>query len=266
MKINIGPKAKDSPQDLDYLYENYRPAKSGGPANFYKSGGREHKWIFQLLASGAILLVILGLFKANIPFTGALKNGVKYLLTSETDFRPAFHQVVELAAQVGNVELPVADDVPSSTKTAITEVPPGTLLLLPVSGNVINTYGWLVDPRENLQKFHEGVDIAAPVGTGVKASADGKVIDIGENSGLGKYVLVKNLTGELVRYANLSEVLVQKEQQLKAGNIIAKTGVLGDSEPHLHFEVIVNGRPVDPLSRLGVDFTRTDGTNRSDGK
>ncbi len=261
MKINIGRRDKSGTQDLDYYYENYPPRKS---AVFYKKKVREHKWVGQLLVSGVIFLVVLGLFKLNIPFTAFLKNGVKYFLTSEINIRPVFSRLIQFASQAGDLEWPLSDDVSPPSKTVITEVPSGIVLLLPVSGNIIRTYGWLTDSEDQVQKFHQGIDIAVPVGTEVRASAGGKVVNIGENSSLGRYILVKNNTGELVRYANLSEVLVRVEQAVKTGDIIAKTGMPADRQPHLHFEVIINGRPVDPLAKLGVDFSRLNGTNTSD--
>lgn len=267
MKININPGGKDKSQDLEHLYQNYTPARGKiNYNNLYDKNAKDNKWIIQLLVSGAVFLVLFGLFKLDIPFTGALKNGVKYVLTSEANFRPVLNQIVRLAAQTGNLELPVIDDLPAPAKTALSELPQGSALLLPVSGKVIRTYGWLVDPKENIQGFHEGVDIAVPVGTSVKAASDGRVIAIDEKSSLGKYVLVQTTSGGMVRYANLSEVLVQGEQQVKAGDVIAKTGMKSDPEPHLHFEVIVDGKPVDPLTRLGIDFTKTGSADISDAR
>lgn len=265
MKINIGSKDKNSSQDIDYLYQNYRPAKS--PAvygSLNKKKMKDNKWVIQLLVSGVILLAVWGLFKTNLPLTAALKNSVKYLMTSETNMQPVFNKVIQLASQVGNVEWPVVDDVPQAAKTAVSEAPSGTVLLLPVSGSVLRTYGWQTDSEERVQVFHEGIDISAPVGTGVKASADGKVARVGEKPGLGRYILINNNSGEAVRYANLSEIRVKQGQQVKAGDIIGKSGQAEDGRPHVHFEVIVNGKPENPLDKLGVDFTRTNAVKITD--
>jgi len=261
MKINIGQSNKSERQNLDYLYQGYRPVKSAG---LYKKRGRERKWLYQLVVSGAILLVVFGLFRVDIPFTGYLKSGVKYLLTSDADIQPVLSKIIQLAANMGNLEWPLVDETSQPSKTAITELPPGSLLLLPVSGNIIRTYGWIFEPGENVQRFHEGIDIAVPAGTEVKASADGTVIDMGESGSWGKYILVKNLTGELIRYANLSEILVRNGQTVKAAEIIGKAGMTTDSRPHLHFEVIVNGRPVDPIDKLGLNFISASGSSGPD--
>lgn len=265
MKVNIWEKDKGSTTlDTEYLYENYRPAKSSANySGFYHKSKKENRWVFQLLVSGAVLLALFGLFNTNIPFSGALKNGVRYLMTAETDVEPVLHKIVQISAQAGNLEWPIIDDIPQQSKAAISEVPAGTVLQLPVSGKLIRTYGWMADPGEQVQKFHEGVDLAVPVGTQVKAAADGQVIDTGELIGLGKYVLVRNKSGEMTRYANLSEIKVQDGQEVKVGAFLAESGMEGGNQPHVHFEVIVNGQPVDPLGKLGIDFTRLGGDGKT---
>lgn len=264
MKVNIWDKDKGSATvDTDYLYESYRPAKSTDYSSFYRRNKKERRWVIQLLVSGAVLLGLWGLFNTNIPFGGALQNGVRYLMTAETDVQPVLHKIVQLASQAGNLDWPLIDDVPQSSKAAISEVPAEAVLLLPVSGDLVRTYGWAIEPGEQVEKFHEGIDIAVPVGTPVKAAAAGTVTDTGEQQGFGRFILVTNSSGELVRYANLSEIKVQKGQEIKAGEIIGSSGMEADDKPHVHFEVIVNGRPVDPLSRLGVDFTRLGDTGNT---
>lgn len=268
MKINIGRKNKDAKQDLEYLYENYRPAKS--PVSYggyqHQKGTKDYKWIMQLLVSGVILFLVAGLFRSELPFTGTLKSGVKYLMTAETNLQPVMHQIVTLATQLGSVEWPVSEDLPAPAKPAITQVPSEALMLLPVSGNVLRNYGWYTDPEEKVQKFNEGIDISTPVGTSVKASCDGKVIKTMNMEGQGKSLLIEGKSGELVRYANLSEISVQIGQVVKAGEVIGKSGLSSDKEPYVHFEVIIDSKPVDPLTRLGIDFTKINGAKRLEQK
>lgn len=266
MKINIGQK-KDPDQNLDYLYENYRPAKSPLSYGGYRQkGAKDYKWIMQLLVSGVILLLVAGLFKSELPYTGVLKSGVKYLMTAETNFQPVMQQVVGLATQIGSVEWPVTEDLPTPVRPAITRVPSEAVLLLPVSGNVLRNYGWYTDPGDKVQKFNEGIDISTPVGTSVRASCDGKVIKTVTAEGQGKSILMESKYGDLIRYANLSEINVQTEQAVKAGEIIGKSGLAPDKEPYVHFEVIIDSRPVDPLTRLGLDFTKITGVKGPEQK
>ena len=267
MKINIWRKKKDQTDDLDYIYDNYRPAKSPASYGGYpKSRAKEHKWIFQLLISGAILLLVTGLFRSELPFTQVLQQGVKNLMTSETDLQPVITQVVRLSTQMGNVGWPMADDIPAPARPAITQVPPESVLLLPVSGNVLRNYGWYSDPEEKFQRFNEGIDIAVPLGTTVKSSTAGKVIRVNEPENLGKSILVESKSGELIRYTNLSAISVQIGQSVNAGDTIGKSGMPVDKEPYVHFEVILDGKPVDPLSKLGIDFTKINEAKRPEQK
>ncbi|MDT3698479.1 MAG: M23 family metallopeptidase [Thermincola sp.] len=260
MKINFGRGNNNNTDDLDYIYDNYRPAKSPvGFGSYPKKGAGEYKWVIQLLVSGAVLLLVAGLFRSDLPFTGTIKEGVRYLMTSETDLRPVINQVLRLSYQVGSVDWPAADNVPAPERPAITTVPPESIMLLPVSGNVLRNYGWYTDPAVKFQRFNEGIDIAVPSGTSVKASADGKVIKVSDPANLGKSILIESISGELIHYANLSQISVQIGQSVKAGDIIGKSGLADDKEPYVHFEVIVDGKPVDPLSKLGIDFTKING-------
>jgi len=251
MKINIGQKNNEDKHDLDYLYENYRPTK--GPVVdktvFYRRRLKEYKWLIQIAVSFMIFLLVFGLFKLNIPFTGSLKSGLRYLFTTETDVAPVFYKAVRVATQLGNLEWPVIEDVSPPAKTAASKAEPDSLVSLPVSGRVILQYGWVEYPGEDVQVFHEGVDIAVSEGTEVKAAAGGTVTT-GENARHGKYVMVKNASGKMMRYAGLSEVLVENEQVVKEGDVLGKTGQPDDREPHLHFEVIVDGQPADPVQTL----------------
>ncbi|WP_418790740.1 M23 family metallopeptidase [Phosphitispora sp. TUW77] len=245
MKINIGSKRPGERSESDYINQYYKPASG---KVFGRQKFRIPKWVLQLFVSGAVCLLVFGLFRSEIPFTGVIKNGIRYLLTYETDIQPVFYRVIQLASHVGNLEWPLIDDISAPTRAVTQNM--DKQLLLPVSGNVIQEYGWVSEGEENAQVFHEGIDIGVPAGTEVKAADAGTVERISESAALGKFILVKSNSGELVRYANLSETMVSAGQVVNAGDIIAKTGIEGEGEPHLHFEVIINGRPVDPLSIL----------------
>lgn len=269
MKVNIGEKSQDEmpTSNIEYVYQNYQPKRNSsyGAYNsygsFYNKRRQDYRWVFQILISGIILLVITGVYKLEIPFTGPLKNAVNYLMNTETNVQPVFAKIVQLAAQQGNVEWPVMDDIPHSGVDVSVPVPSDFTLSLPVSGQVSRLYGWTVEGNEKIQVFHQGIDIDVPAGTQVKAAAKGRVIKTGEDEKLGKYVLVQNASGDMVRYAGLSEILVENDQPVKAGDIIAKTGTFEGDRPHLHFETIVNGKPVDPLGKLGLDISSIKSTN-----
>jgi murein DD-endopeptidase MepM/ murein hydrolase activator NlpD len=98
--------------------------------------------------------------------------------------------------------------------------------------------------------MHEGIDIAAPTGTAVRASASGRVIIAGSMGGYGNIIVIDHGGGVSTAYAHLSAIWVGGGS-VSQGQSIGAVGSTGSSTgPHLHFEVRVNGSPVNPLSYL----------------
>jgi murein DD-endopeptidase MepM/ murein hydrolase activator NlpD len=95
--------------------------------------------------------------------------------------------------------------------------------------------------------MHEGLDISNRIGTPVIASADGIVSATGKDFSYGIVVVISHGFGITTRYNHLSKVLVSAGQRVKRGDIIAEVGTTGKSTgPHLHYEVRMNGIPVNP--------------------
>lgn len=122
-------------------------------------------------------------------------------------------------------------------------------------GRLTDKFGYRLDPFIDRFKHHTGVDFSAPRGTEVYASADGKVIETEHsyrpNYDYGKYVLIDHGFGRLTRYAHLETINVKKGQTVNRYTIIGRVGDTGRSTgPHLHYEVIVNGKPVDPFQYI----------------
>ncbi len=121
----------------------------------------------------------------------------------------------------------------------------------PVSGTITSPYGWRRNPFGGGPEFHQGLDIAAPTGTTVTAAASGTVIMAQWYGGYGNYILIDNGNGYSTGYGHLSAIYVTSGQQIRRGQAIGAVGSTGASTgPHLHFEVRMNGKPVDPTSRL----------------
>ncbi|MHB8741782.1 MAG: M23 family metallopeptidase [Sulfuricaulis sp.] len=122
----------------------------------------------------------------------------------------------------------------------------------PVQGGWVSSgFGIRADPFTGRQSVHDGVDIAAPMGSPILAVADGIVSFCGERAGYGLLVEITHESGLVTRYAHTSATLVKVGDLVKKGHAIALVGSSGRSTgPHLHFEVVRNGIPVDPMRYL----------------
>ena len=117
----------------------------------------------------------------------------------------------------------------------------------PVDGSYRFTSGF--GPRG--RRLHAGIDLAAPVGTKIVATADGVVTDAGRESGYGNVVRVRHEFGFETVYAHLSKIRVKVGQQVSRGVQIGDMGSTGRSTgSHLHYEVRVNGKPQNPMTYL----------------
>lgn len=124
-------------------------------------------------------------------------------------------------------------------------------LLIPVDGVRTSSFGPRLHPILNQVRNHNGVDWAAPTGTPVRAVADGVLALIGDGGGYGNVIYIDHPGGMQTRYAHLHAFAegLQKGARIAAGQTIGTVGTTGRSTgPHLHFELHVAGRPVDPMS------------------
>jgi murein DD-endopeptidase MepM/ murein hydrolase activator NlpD len=123
----------------------------------------------------------------------------------------------------------------------------------PVANGFISSYfGERTDPLDGREAFHKGVDFAGTAGSQVVAVAAGIVTWAGARSGFGKLVEINHGDGYITRYAHNERTLVTVGQTVKRGEPVALMGSTGRSTgPHVHFEVVRNGRPVDPLTFIG---------------
>lgn len=118
---------------------------------------------------------------------------------------------------------------------------------------VSSSFGTRIDPITKTSRFHSGIDIPLPIGTPVKASADGQVIKADRSGGYGILIIIKHENEYSTYYAKLSQALVKEGDSVKQGDIIAYSGNTGRSTgPHLHFEIRGQDRPVDPMLFLPI--------------
>ena len=124
-------------------------------------------------------------------------------------------------------------------------------LILPVSGRMSSGFGLRADPITGRQEFHSGVDIACQTGTSVTAAKSGTVESTGQDGARGKYVRIDCGNSIINCYYHCSKILVKKGDEVKSGDVIAKSGNTGRSTgPHLHFEIQINGESKNPLPLL----------------
>ena len=155
-------------------------------------------------------------------------------------------QAARLASPTTNVveEKPVVEAASVKPSEATGALP---TFRWPVRGKVITTYGAKTNGKSN-----DGINLAVPEGTPVKAAEDGVVAYSGnELKGYGNLVLVRHSNGYVTAYAHASELMVKRGDTIKRGQIIAKSGQSGEvGSPQLHFEIRKGSSPVDPLQFL----------------
>jgi murein DD-endopeptidase MepM/ murein hydrolase activator NlpD len=123
--------------------------------------------------------------------------------------------------------------------------------LWPVIGHLTGSFGERMDPFSGEGAFHTGVDISSQYGDAVRVAADGMVIEANERAGYGRLVVVDHGYGLTTYYGHLSSFNVLPGQQLRRGDTIGNVGVSGRSTgPHVHYEVRINGAPVNPMRYL----------------
>lgn len=117
------------------------------------------------------------------------------------------------------------------------------------SGYISSLYGQRTDPFDGRNAFHQGLDFAGAAGSRVLSVADGIVSYAGLDGGYGRLIEITHGNGYVTRYAHNAKLLVEQGQTVKRGDPIALMGSTGRSTgPHLHFEVLRDGHPVNPLS------------------
>ena len=142
------------------------------------------------------------------------------------------------AAQLAGVSLPPEPGAPGQ-------------LLWPVSGPITSPFGMRMHPVYGRPILHAGIDIAAATGTTIAAAADGRVIVAGTQGDCGKMVAIDHHGGLSTIYCHMSQIFVGVGQDVQRGQAIGAVGMTGDATgPHVHFQVMQDGHPVDPMSFL----------------
>jgi murein DD-endopeptidase MepM/ murein hydrolase activator NlpD len=171
------------------------------------------------------------------------------LQASNGGFEQSVAQFNFLEKNVGEVALPTGSLrlIPSTSLADLTSTP----TLWPVIGHLTGTFGQRMDPFSGEGAFHTGVDISSQYGDAVRVSADGVVLEANERAGYGRLVVVDHGFGLTTYYGHLASFNVLVGQQLRRGDTVGNVGVSGRSTgPHVHYEVRINGAPVNPMRYL----------------
>jgi murein DD-endopeptidase MepM/ murein hydrolase activator NlpD len=124
--------------------------------------------------------------------------------------------------------------------------------LWPVAGYISSLYGNRRDPFTGGPDYHTGVDFSAAHGTPVKATADGEVKSAGYMGNYGNAIVLEHGYGVSTRYGHLSRFNVRQGERVKRNQVIGFVGATGRAtSSHLHFEILMSGKPINPLTILG---------------
>ena len=185
-----------------------------------------------------------------VNLTGAQRRAVATQVAQMEDLSAAEEAQLEALIQERQRELEAQRRASGITGGEESAGGPGSFSW-PVTGTITSPFGWRSNPFGGSPEFHQGLDIAAPTGTTVTAAAGGTVIMAQWYGGYGNYILIDHGGGYSTGYGHLSAIYVSNGQSVKRGQAIGAVGSTGASTgPHLHFEVRIDGKPVDPAPRL----------------
>lgn len=165
------------------------------------------------------------------------------------DIRNLKDSLDDLSQLYSRTDMPVADL--SAAEAKLDKYLETIPTMWPAIAEITDKFGYRKDPFTRRTKYHEGIDIGADYGTSIKAAAGGRVILAERTGGTGRTVKIDHGRGIVTLYGHASKLLVKAGQMVKKGDVIARVGSSGRSTgPHLHFQVLLYGTPVDPLQYL----------------
>ena len=213
-------------------------------------------WLKQTIAALSIFAAVYAAAATETQLGQSVVDGVRYLLTAETDFA----YLMDKAAPYLPQQLDTA--VWKRVQTTVSRpADPLQYMLKPVDGVLTATFGWQTHPVLKQQVMHEGIDIAAPAGTAVRAAASGQVRVVEDSAQFGKIVIIEHSSEVQTVYGHLAESAVKAGDAVTQGQLIGRVGQTGMAQaPKLYFAVSDKGKFIDPLTRIQGDFSGKDGT------
>jgi murein DD-endopeptidase MepM/ murein hydrolase activator NlpD len=192
----------------------------------------------QTFSAILIFLVVWGIFQFEAPLMIQVQGKIRAWFTTDYDMEP----VLKFLTGVG-----IWGDTLERAAFEVAKLPNiAEPLTVPVSGQIGIPFGWIVKADQS-RFFHDGIAILAAEGAPIKAALGGTVSRLGNEEDLGRVVVVCSEGGVITRYAHCKEILVDLNDEVKAGQVIAKVGKTGKTAySQLLFSISVKGQSVDP--------------------
>lgn len=184
---------------------------------------------------------------------GSMPEDLDTNLSLEKDHDRLMREMHDHVGQVGNASSVQAKSFDTLLKSLKSKrnLLASTPSLSPAKGWISSRFGYRVSPFTGRREFHRGLDIAAREGTPIIAPANGVVTFAGKKGLMGKMMSIDHGYGMLTRYGHLKKMLKKKGERIKRGDVVALMGNTGRSTgPHVHYEVRLNGVPVNPMKYI----------------
>ncbi|WP_003544870.1 M23 family metallopeptidase [Desulfotomaculum nigrificans] len=268
MKIGRISFSKFKKKRMEPLNTYYNPDDWASAYNYSsrwrrkKTRGGGWKTFYRIVVALGIFAVLLVIKESPHPWSQQARNSLKVALTTEWDITPMLDKAVEIGLKTVNMDWPLFHELSNQAVPAMTEKKQEAAWTIPVSGHLVQEFGWVKNPEDNLERFNSGIDIAASAGSPVKSVQPGKVSRIGSDRTYGEFVLVEHRRGEYALYAGVTDITVSEGEQVEAGQVIGKVAQPDKGDPVLHFEVRENDKLVDPLSKISLSSLQSESNNQ----
>lgn len=219
----------------------------------------------RILRQTLVSLLVLGVaYLIHLVPIGPLSRAdaaIKSAVSADYDFLVPVNKARAWLAQRGGIGTVVSgglNDLKATLRSDQGVAGPESLLDAlesPLNGSLIASYGWFKTPT-GTEQLHEGVDFEAVAETPVRSALTGVVLRVGPYKPGGSMVEIDHGSGVTTVYGSLSTVMVQPGDQVRTGQEIGVAGPGEGMGPHLHFEVRIEGKPVDPAAVLRGDAGR----------
>ncbi len=190
------------------------------------------------------LVLLIGLKAYDTPETKFIQNTVVQAVSTTTDVPGLWDRIKSFFSGLPSGPDAAPDGDPLANMTA------------PLPGAVTSPFGMRIDPVDNQEKFHYGVDLDGKTGDKIRAAAAGEVAEVGSDDQNGNFVLIQHSDKLYTFYAHCEKTLPVQGDQVKAGQVIATVGSTGKTTgPHLHFEIREGDNSLDPQAFIQFEET-----------